>query len=346
MQALVYGGPGKRSWAEKAKPKLLAPTDAIVRVVRTTICGTDLHILRGDVPSVAEGRTLGHEGVGVIEEIGDAVTGFRVGDHVIISCITACGRCDFCRRAMYSRCRHGGWLLGHTIDGTQAERVRIPFADTSLHPVPKGAAEDTLVMLSDILPTGFECGVLNGGVKPGDTVAIVGAGPIGLATLMTALMLSPAAVIVVDTDLHRLALAKSLGAAHVVDAGNGGAVEAVLALTSGEGVDVAIEAVGTPETFDVCQRILGAGSHLANVGVHGKSVCLALERLWDRNVTITTGLVDTRTTPLLLRTITSGKLDPSRLVSHRLGLAELMRAYDLFGAAAEEKVLKIVLAAD
>jgi alcohol dehydrogenase len=341
MKALVYHGPGKRALEDRPKPAVHEPTDAVVRITSTTICGTDLHILKGDVPTVTDGRTLGHEGVGVIEEAGTAVSTFRPGDRVLISCITSCGRCAFCRKGMYSHCEHGGWILGNMIDGTQAGYVRIPHADNSLHHVPAGADEEALVMLSDILPTGFECGVLNGRVAPGDTIAIVGAGPIGLATLLTARFYSPAGIIMVDPDLNRLEVARTLGATALV---GGNAVAGIMKLTDGKGVDVAIEAVGIPETFDICQSIVAPGGHIANVGVHGKSVTLHLEKLWSSNITITTRLVDTVSTPMLLKTVQAGKLQPRQLITHRFPLGDIMKAYDIFGNAAQEKALKVILA--
>jgi alcohol dehydrogenase len=340
MKALVYHGSGKRAWEEKPKPKIKAPTDAIIRVTKTTICGTDLHIMKGDVPEVAEGLILGHEGIGVIEEIGQGVSNFSVGNRVLISCITSCGSCDACKKGMYSHCETGGWILGHLIDGVQAEYVRIPHADNSLHHIPEGVDEEAIVMLSDILPTGFECGVLKGQIKPGDTVAIVGAGPIGLATLLTAQFYSPAEVIMVDLDENRLKVAKRFGAAKLVSKN---AVEKIMGMTNKMGVDVAIEAVGTSATFDICQAIIAAGGHIANVGVHGKSVELHLETLWSKNITITTRLVDTVTTPLLLKAILSGKLQPEKLITHRYPLSEIMKAYDTFGNAEEEKALKVIL---
>jgi len=340
MKALVYHGPGKRGWEEKLKPTIKNSTDAIIRITKTTICGTDLHIMKGDVPEVIEGLILGHEGVGVIEEIGPGVSNFKVGNKVLISCITSCGSCDACKKGMYSHCETGGWILGHLIDGTQAEYVRIPHADTSLHHVPDGVDEEAIVMLSDILPTGFECGVLKGEIKPGDTVAIIGAGPIGLATLLTAQFYSPAEIIMVDTDENRLNVAKTFGATKLVKSN---AVEEIMKLTNAKGVDVAIEAVGIPATFDICQSIIAAGGHIANVGVHGKSVELHLEKLWSSNITITTRLVDTVTTPMLLKTVLSGKLRPERLITHRFMLNEIMNAYDTFGNAAEEKALKVIL---
>ena len=343
MKGLVYQGPGKRAWEEKPRPTVRAATDAIVRVTTSTICGTDLHILKGDVPSVTPGRILGHEGVGVVTEVGAAVTAVRPGDRVLISCITSCAKCDYCRRGMFSHCRDGGWMLGNTIDGTQAEYVRIPHADTSLYHVPADADEEALAMLSDILPTGFECGVLNGQVKPGDTVAIVGAGPIGLAVLLTAQFYSPAAVFMIDLDDNRLRVAEALGATTVINSGDGRAVERVMALTGGTGVDVAVEAVGVPATFDICQGILSPGGRLANVGVHGKPVELHIEKLWDRNITMTTRLVDTVTTPMLLKVVGSGKLQPGKLVTHRFALDEVMKAYDTFANAAQERALKVIL---
>jgi len=343
MKALVYHGPGKMTLEDRAKPVLLAATDAVVRITKTSICGTDLHILKGDLATVAVGRTLGHEGIGVIEETGTGVTRFHKGDRVLISCITACGRCDHCRRGIPSHCEQGGWILGNTIDGTQAEFVRIPFADLSLHPIPENADEDAMVMLSDILPTGYECGVLNGTVKPGDTVAIVGAGPVGLATLLTAQFFAPSKIIVIDLDDGRLEVAKQFGATVVINSSDGKAVEKIMVLTAWQGVDVAIEAVGVADTFELCQEIVGAGGHIANIGVHGKSVTLHLEKLWSKNITITTRLVDAVTTPLLLKTVMSGKLQPKQLVTHHFELNDILGAYETFGNAGREKALKVIL---
>lgn len=345
MKALIYGGPGQKEWAEKAKPALLKSTDAIVRITHTTICGTDLHILKGDVPEVEAGRTLGHEGVGVIEEVGEAVGNFKKGDRVLISCITSCGRCEYCKKRLYAHCTDGGWILGHLIDGTQAEYVRIPHADNSLYPAPEGVDPEALVMLSDILPTGFEIGVLYGQVKPSDTVAIVGAGPVGMAVLLTAQFYSPSRIIMIDTDPTRLEVSRRFGATDTVDASDGKAVEAVMALTGGRGVDVAIEAVGIPATFDTCQSIIVPGGHIANVGVHGKPVELHLETLWIKNITLTTGLVCTDSTPMLLQTVASGKVKPEQLVTHRFALDDVIQAYEVFGNAAREKAMKVVLKA-
>ena len=344
MKALVYHGPGKRVWEEKPPPKVEAPTDAVVKILRTTICGTDLHIMKGDVPTVTDGRTLGHEGTGVIESVGSGVTHFKKGDQVLISCISSCGKCAFCRKGMYSHCEKGGWILGNTIDGTQAESVRIPFADTSLYGIADRKNMERLAMLSDILPTGFECGVLNGNVKPGDTIAIVGSGPIGLATLLTAQFYSPAEIIMIDLDENRLAVAKKLGATRTVNSSNSDrAIREVMELTNDQGVDAAIEAVGIPGTFDICQEIVAPGGRIANIGVHGKSVTLKLERLWAQNIMITTRLVDTVTTPMLLKTVLAGKLKPEELITHRFGLNEIMKAYDTFGNAAKENALKVIL---
>ena len=343
MKALVYHGPGKKAWEDKPRPTLKDPTDVVVKVTKTTICGTDLHILKGDVPTVTDGRILGHEGVGVVEEAGPGVSSFKKGDRVLISCITSCGKCDACKRGMYSHCANGGWILGNVIDGTQAEYVRIPYADTSLYRLPEGVDEEALVMLSDILPTGFECGVLNGAVKPGDTVAIVGGGPVGLAALLTAQFYSPAEIIMVDLDDNRLEVARSFGATQAVNSRDGKAAEKVLALTAGKGVDVAIEAVGIPATFDLCQDIVAAGGHIANVGVHGKPVALKLEKLWAHNVTITTRLVDTITTPMLLKNVVAGRLAPKKLITHRFALDEVMKAYDTFANAAQQKALKVIV---
>jgi len=343
MKALVYHGSGKKSWEEKPKPIIKEATDAVVKILKTTICGTDLHIMKGDVPTVIDGRIIGHEGVGIIDEVGTAVTNFKKGDHVLISCITSCGKCEFCKKAMYSHCVVGGWILGNTIDGTQAEYVLIPFADNSLYPIPEGADEEALVMLSDILPTGFECGVLSGQVKPGDTIAIIGAGPIGLAALLTSQFYTPANIIMIDQDDKRLAVAKTFGATQIINSSNENAVEKVMSLTNNKGVDVAIEAVGVPPTFELCQEIIAAGGRIANIGVHGKSVPLHLETLWSRNISITTRLVDTVSTPMLFKTVQAGKLEPKKLISHHFKLDEIVKAYETFGNAAKEKVLKVIL---
>jgi alcohol dehydrogenase len=343
MKALVYHSPGEKSWEEKPKPLIVEPSDAILKVLKTTICGTDLHIMKGDVPAVIDGRILGHEGVGIVEEAGSSVTLFKKGDHVLISCITSCGKCEYCRRAIYSHCVNGGWILGNLIDGTQAEYVRIPYADNSLYSIPAGADEEALVMLSDILPTGFECGVLNGKVKPGDTIAIVGAGPIGMAVLLTAQFYSPSEIIMIDLDNNRLKVAKTFGATHIINSGNENAVKKVMNLTDDKGVDAAIEAVGMTETFELCQEIVNTGGHIANIGVHGKSTILHLETLWSKNITITTGLVDTFSTPMLFKNVQSGKLNPKKLITHHFKLEQIIQAYDTFEHASKEKALKVIL---
>lgn len=343
MKAFVYGGPGVKSLQERPRPELRDAGDAIVRMVKTTLCGTDLHILKGDVATCEPGRILGHEGVGVVEEVGAGVTAFKSGDRVLISCISSCGKCEYCRRAMYSHCTTGGWILGNCIDGTQAEFVRTPHADTSLYPVPEGVAEDALVMLSDILPTGFECGVLSGKVAPGSTVAIVGSGPIGLAALLTAQFYSPALIVVVDIDDNRLSVARRFGATNTVNSSDGRAAETIMALTDGRGVDTAIEAVGIPATFELCEDIVGPGGTIANVGVHGQKVDLHLERLWSRNIAITTRLVDTASTPMLLKIVRSGQVDPLKLITHRFKFSQIVEAYDTFAHAAETKALKVLI---
>lgn len=343
MKALTYRGPGKKALEDRLRPAIIASTDAIVKMVKTTICGTDLHILKGDVPEVQAGRILGHEGVGVVVQTGSGVSEFTPGDRVLISCITSCGKCENCRKGMYSHCKNGGWVLGHLIDGTQAEYVRIPYADTSLYHVPAGLDEEGLAMLSDIFPTGFECGVLNGRVKPGDTVAIIGAGPIGLAALLTAQFYSPSEVIMVDFDANRLAVAKNWGATTVVNANEGDPAAAIMSMTGGRGVDTAIEAVGVPSSFITCEDIVTPGGVIANIGVHGAKVDLHLERLWAANITITTRLVDTVTTPMLLKAVRAKKLNPLQLITHRFTRDQLLDAYDTFGRAAETRALKVII---
>jgi len=364
MKALVYRAVGDVKLEERPKPKITQATDAIVKLTKSTICGTDLHIAKGDVATCTPGTILGHEGVGIIDEIGNSVRGFKKGEHVLISCICSCASCEYCRKGMYSHCTTGGWILGNTIDGTQAEYVRIPHADSSLYPIPAGADEAALVMLSDIFPTGLECGVLNGKVEPGSTVVIVGAGPVGLAAMITAQLYSPSTIIMIDMDHNRLKVAKTLGAHHTIDPSDGNAEEAVKALTGGKGCDTVIEAVGVPQSFELCQNLVAPGGVIANVGVHGTKVDLHLENLWAQNIAITTRLVDTVTTPMLLKLALSGKLDPSKLITHselrtafnplgRWARADFARvefafkdmeaAYKTFGAAAEHEALKVLI---
>jgi alcohol dehydrogenase len=350
MKALVYHGPGEKAWETVPDPVIIRPADAIVRVDTTTICGTDLHILKGDVPAVTPGRILGHEGVGTIVETGSAVTGLAAGDRVIISCISSCGSCAYCHQQLPAHCLDAegasgiGWIFGHLIDGTQAELVRVPFADNSLHKVPDGVTDEAAAMLSDILPTGFEIGVRNGRVKPGDVVAVVGAGPVGLAAIMTAGLYGPSRVIAIDLDANRIDQARHFGASDGVNSGEAGWKDAVFALTDGLGVDVAIEAVGVPATFQMCTELIRPGGTVANVGVHGTSVELKLQDLWIKDVAITTGLVSATTTPMLLRLVAGGKLTPEQFVSHRFRLDQMIDAYDTFGHAAQTKALKVAIA--
>jgi alcohol dehydrogenase len=343
MKALVYQGAGRKLWTEVPKPEIIESSDAIVRVDAVTICGTDLHILKGDVPTVAPGRILGHEVVGTVDEVGAGVSTLKPGQRVLVSCITSCGTCRFCREGAYGQCLGGGgWILGHRIDGTQAEYVRVPFAETSLYPLPDSISDEAAVLLADILPTSYEVGVLNGRVSPGDVVAIVGAGPIGLAAVMTAKLFSPSHIVAIDPAASRLDAAKRFGA-DVVASSDDEALAAIAEVTEGLGADVAIEAVGIPETFELSTRLVRPGGHVANVGVHGKPATLHLEELWIRNVTITTGLVDTRTTPTLLKMLANGQLSADGLLTHRFGLDEMLDAYQVFSRVADTGALKVGL---
>jgi alcohol dehydrogenase len=347
MKALVYHGPGEKAWETVPDPTIQVETDVIVKITSSTICGTDLHILKGDVPTCKPGTILGHEAVGIITEKGNAVTTLEVGDRVLVSCITSCGRCRFCKEGHYGLCSGGGgWIFGHLIDGLQAEYARVPFADTSVYKVPEQLTDEQVLFLADILPTAFEVGVLNGGIEPGDTVAIVGAGPIGLAAVMTAQLYTPSHIIAIDLDDGRLARAREFGADVTINNTNDTALAEVMALTGGLGADVAIEAVGVPSTFELCTELVRPGGRVANVGVHGHSVTLHLETLWIRDVTITTGLVDTSTTAKLLKLIADGKLDATAFATHRFPLDETMSAYDTFGDAAATHALKVVLEAE
>jgi alcohol dehydrogenase len=344
MKALVYHGPGHKDWETKDDPAIIAPTDAIVEIDSSTICGTDLHILKGDVPEVVPGTVLGHEAVGTVVETGAAVTTLTEGDRVLVSCITSCGRCHFCREGHYGLCTGGGgWIFGHLIDGLQAEYARVPFADTSVYKVPEGLTDEQVLFLADILPTAYEVGVLNGKVDAGDTVAVVGAGPIGLATIMTAKLYTPARVIAIDLADARLEKAREFGADVVVNNGREDAAAVVRDITDGLGADVAVEAVGVPDTFELCTALVRPGGHVANVGVHGHSATLHLETLWIKDITITTGLVDTSTTPRLLNLIAEGRLDPTPFATHRFALGDTLDAYETFAAAAETNALKVVL---
>jgi alcohol dehydrogenase len=349
MKALVYQGPGRKAWQDVPPPRIRHPTDVIVRIDTTTICGTDLHILKGDVPAVTPGRILGHEGVGVITEVGSSVSGLAVGDNVIISCIKSCGHCMFCKQGIFAHCLGDegavgiGWVFGHLIDGTQAEFVRVPYAETSVHKVPARVTNQQGVLLSDILPTGFEIGVQYGQTKPGDVVAVIGAGPIGLAVITTAGLYGASKIVAVDLDANRLEQAKKFGATDGVSSRDADWKKKVMALTDGWGVDVAVEAVGLPETFEMATQIVRPGGHVANVGVHGRPVELRLQDLWIHNITISMGLVNTNTTPMLLKLIAEGRLEVDKFVSHHFKLDDMLAAYDTFGRAAETKALKVII---
>ena len=345
MRAVVYQGQGQRAFTEVPDPQITDDGDVIVRVDMTTICGTDLHILRGDVPTVRPGRILGHEAVGTIEDAGAAVRTIGEGDRVLVSCISACGACQYCRQGRYGQCLGGGgWVLGHTYDGAQAEFVRVPFADTSTYRLPSGVPDEQALMLADILPTGYEVGVLTAGVRPGDVVAVVGSGPVGLTAVMTARLFSPSHIVAIDVADRRLEAAKEFGADVTVNSQISDPLQAVRSLTDGLGADVTIEAVGRPETFELAVRLTRPGARVANIGVHGKSAALHLEDQWIRDITISTGLVDTYSTPTLLRLLASGQLDAARLVTHRFDFDDFDEAYDVFGRSADTGALKVVLA--
>ena len=344
MHAIVYHGPGRKAWEEVPKPVIEEDTDAVVKVDSVTICGTDLHILKGDVAAVTDGRILGHEAVGTVEQVGSGVKNVRPGDRVLVSCITACGSCRFCREGSYGQCiGGGGWILGHRIDGTQAEYVRVPFADTSTYAVPEGVTDEEVLMLADIGPTGYEVGVLNGRVSPGDVVAVVGAGPVGLSAIMGAKLFSPSHVVAIDLADARREAAKQFGADLTIDPAREDAVEVLRGLTDGLGADVAIEAVGVAATFELCAALVRPGGRVANVGVHGGPASLDLENLWIRNVTITTGLVDTYSTPTLLKLLATHQVDLARFVTHRFPMDDFLEAYDTFSRAADTGALKVVV---
>lgn len=343
MYGIVFHGPGRKSWEKVDDPIIRQGEDAIVRITTSTICGTDLHILKGDVPTVKPGTVLGHEAVGIVEEVGNSVTTFKKGDHVLVPCITTDGRCDFCRAGMYSHCRDGGWIFGHLIDGLQAEYARVPYADTSLYKVPEGMNDDQMVLLADILPTSYECGILNGEVTPGDTVAIIGAGPIGLAACLLAQLHSPSMTIAIDLEAPRLEFARQFGADETIQSGVEDVMERVMELTHGAGVDVAMEAVGIPETFELCADLVRPGGRVANIGVHGGPVSLHLERLWAKNIAITTRLVDTVSLPQLIKLLQARRFDPSKFITHTFPLAEAMQAYDVFSRPGDTGALKVML---
>jgi len=345
MKALVYRGDHKIGLEEKPKPQLIKPTDAIIKVVKTTICGTDLGIYKGKNLYMKEGTILGHEGVGIVEEVGSSVSQFKPGDKVIISCITACGSCEYCKKQLYAHCKDGGWILGHMIDGVQAEYVRIPHADNSLYKIPNTIEDDVAVMISDILPTGHEIGVQYGNVQPGDAIAIVGAGPVGMAVLLTAQFYSPSIIVMIDLDDNRLTMAKELGATHTINAG-ANVKEELAKIVGSEGVDVAIEAVGIPQTWDICQHIVKPGGHIANVGVHGQKVDFAIQDLWIKNLTIRTGLVNTNTTPMLLKAVAANKLPLKKLITHHFKLSEIETAYQVFLDASKENAMKVIIDVD
>ncbi len=344
MKALVFHGPGVKAWEDVARPTLVADTDAIVQVDTTTICGTDLHILKGDLPAMVDGRIIGHEAVGTVVETGAAVKNVTVGARVLVSCVSACGACRYCRDSRYGQCLGGGgWILGNEIDGTQAEYVRVPFADNSTYPIPDGVSDEDMLMLADILPTAYEVGVLNGHVGPGDVVAVVGAGPIGLSAISGARLFSPSLVVAIDMASARLDAAKQFGADVVINNAEQDPIAAVRELTGGLGADVAIEAVGVPATFELAVDLVRPAGRVANIGVHGKPATLHLQRLWDRDLTITTGLVDTYSTPTLIRLLASHHIDAQHFVTHHFGFDDFLRAYDVFSRAGETGALKVVL---
>lgn len=346
MKALVYHGPNEIGVEDRPEPTIQLPSDALVKIMHTTICGTDLHILRGKVPTVCKGRILGHEGVGIVQTIGSAVTNFKVGDRVLISCNSSCGKCSNCKKSLTGQCLDGGWILGNTSDGCQTEYVRIPHADNSLHNLSADIDPMASVMLSDILPTGFEIGVKAGRLEPGQTLAIVGAGPVGLAALMTAQFYSPAQIFMVDVNEHRLKTALELGATHAINNTADSAIEQIMDLTQGRGVDVAIESIGLPIGWQICENIVCGGGNIAMLGVHGESVTLHLEEMWKRNFTFTAGLVHTTSIPMLMQAVNDKRLNPNKLITHRLKLSQVMEGYDIFRNAAQHQALKVVLTND
>src|SRR6202453_1089278 len=344
MKALVYHGPGERGWDSVDDPSIIDATDAIVRIDTSTICGSDLHILKGDVPETMPGTILGHEAVGTVMEVGAAVSTIAPGDRVLLSCVSACGRCRYCKEGRYGQCLGGGgWIFGHTINGLQAELARVPFADNSVYKFPTALGDEQVLFLADILPTAFEVGVLNGAISPGDVVAIVGAGPVGLSAILTAKLYTPGRIVAIDLADSRLESALRFGADITINNGREDPAALVMEMTEGLGADVALEAVGVPQTFELATELIRPGGRVANIGVHGKSAELHLEKLWTRDVTITTGLVDTNTIPQLLRLVASGRLDPSLFATHRLPLSDTMTAYDTFADAANTGALKVVL---
>jgi alcohol dehydrogenase len=344
MRALVYHGPGQKAWEDVADPEILDDRDVIVRVDATTICGTDLHILKGDVPAVRDGRILGHEAVGTVCEAGDGVRRLCPGDRVLVSCISACGSCQFCREARYGQCLEGGgWVLGHTVDGTQAEYVRVLYADTSTFRIPGGVSDEEALMLADLLPAGYEVGVLAGGVRPGDAVAVVGCGPVGLAAITGARLFSPSRIVAIDLSDARLEAAKQFGADVTVNNSREDPLSVIKDLTGRLGADVAIEAVGVPASFELAVKLARPGGRIANIGVHGQAAALHLEDQWTRDITITTGLVDTSSVPTLMRLITTGQIDAGRFITHHFGLDDFGEAYDVFARAGDTAALKVVL---
>ena len=345
MKALVYHGPGRKAWEDVPDAVVREPTDVVVRVDTTTICGTDLHILQGDVAAVTDGRVLGHEAVGTVTAVGDAVSSFRAGDRVLVPAITKCGRCAYCQRGMPSHCQTVGgigWIFGHLIDGTQAEFVRVPYADTSLYAVPDGVTNEQAIFLADSLPTGYEVGVLAGNVRPGDTVAVVGAGAVGLSAILTTGLWGASKVIAIDSNKFRLSKALEFGATDTVEAGPGAASD-VIALTDGLGVDVSIEAVGYPETLLTAASMVRPGGTIANIGVHGAPVELPMQDMWIGNVTLTMGLVDTVSIPTLLKMVASGRIPAEKMGTHSFTFGQIGEAYDVFKNAAPNDALKVVI---
>ncbi|WP_291298511.1 NAD(P)-dependent alcohol dehydrogenase [Elioraea sp.] len=352
MKAAIFAEKGRIVLDEKPVPDV-GPLDALVRITTTTICGTDVHILKGEYP-VAKGLTIGHEPVGVIEKLGSAVMGYREGQRVIAGAITPSGTSNACQCGRCSQdgagTKHGwrpmgGWRFGNTIDGCQAEYVLVPDAMGNLAPVPDGLTDEQVLMCPDIMSTGFS-GAESGQIQIGDAVAVFAQGPIGLCATAGAKLMGASTIIAVDRLPERLAMARRLGADHVVDFSKENPVEAIMRLTDGRGVDVAIEALGTQATFEACLRVLRPGGTLSSLGVYSSDLTIPVGAfaagLGDHRIVTTLCPGGKERMRRLMGVIESGRVDLGAMVTHRFKLDDIEAAYDLF-ANQRDGVFKVAI---
>lgn len=345
MKAFVYHGPEKMSLDQVPKPTIIKPTDAIVKVTTSTICGTDKHIRHGGMPEVEPGRIIGHEFCGIVEEVGSSVNKFKKGDKVAVSCVTQCMDCYYCRRGMYSQCTTGSWIYGYMIDGCQADYVRVPYADSGMYIIPDSLTDEDVLFVGDILSTGY-FGAENGNIQPGDTVAVFGSGPVGMCAMATARLWGPARIVAVDIDDSRLEFAKKNGwADYGLNPQKVDVVQALKDMTGGRGADVTIEANGFEPTFKGAIDGVRAGGTVSLIGVFEKPQVVEMNKLWIKNIAIKMGLVNANRISELIDLIKEGKLNMKPLITHTLPLSQVAEGYDIFEER-RDNAIKVVLKDD